>query len=146
MTTSYDNLRKGVREMQWELNSDKPVYLQLVEQIKAGIISGYYKPGDKLPSVRDLAALVTVNPNTMQKAMTELERTGLVYTNRTSGRFITSDEAMIQQLKCLSAREQILDFLDRMRQLGFSPEETYDLITEIVIKDQTRNNADGSKV
>ncbi len=129
--------------MQWELNSEKPVYLQLVEQIKAGIISGYYKPGDKLPSVRDLAAQVTVNPNTMQKAMTELERTGLIYTNRTSGRFITSDEDMIKQLKGLSAREQILDFLERMKSLGFTPEETYELITEIVKKNQTRNNAEG---
>lgn len=132
--------------MQWELNSDKPVYLQLVEQIKAGIISGYYKPGDKLPSVRELAAQVTVNPNTMQKAMTELERTGLVYTNRTSGRFITSDEAMIKELKETSAREQILDFLDRMKQLGFTIEETYELISEIVEKYQKRDDADGSMV
>jgi DNA-binding transcriptional regulator YhcF (GntR family) len=132
--------------MQWELNSDKPVYLQLVEQIKAGIISGYYKPGDKLPSVRELAAQVTVNPNTMQKAMTELERTGLVYTNRTSGRFITSDEAMIKELKETSAREQILDFLDRMKQLGFTIEETYELISEIVKKYQKRDDADGSMV
>lgn len=132
--------------MQWELNSDKPVYLQLVEQIKAGIISGYYKPGDKLPSVRELAAQVTVNPNTMQKAMTELERTGLIYTNRTSGRFITSDEDMIKQLKGISAREQIIDFLDRMKQLGFTPEETYELITEIVRKNQAHNSADGSIV
>jgi DNA-binding transcriptional regulator YhcF (GntR family) len=128
--------------MQWELNSDKPVYLQLVEQIHAGIISGYYKPGDKLPSVRELAAQATVNPNTMQKAMTELERTGLVYTNRTSGRFITSDEEMIRQLKGLSAREEILAFLDRMKQLGFSSKETCELVKDVVDKDQTRNNAD----
>ncbi len=132
--------------MQWELNSDKPVYLQLVEQIHAGIISGYYKPGDKLPSVRELAAQATVNPNTMQKAMTELERTGLVYTNRTSGRFITSDEEMIRQLKGLSAREEILAFLDRMKQLGFSPKETCELVKEVMEKEQTRNNADGGIV
>lgn len=133
--------------MQWELNTDKPVYLQLVEQIQAGIISGYYKPGDKLPSVRDLAAQATVNPNTMQKAMTELERTGLIYTNRTSGRFITSDEAMIKLLKGQSVREEILAFIDRMKQLGFDPEETLTLINEIVKnKDYMRSDADGSKV
>ncbi len=133
--------------MQWELNSDKPVYLQLVEQIQAQIISGYYKPGDKLPSVRELAAQATVNPNTMQKAMSELERTGLIFTNRTSGRFITSDDEMIRQLKGLTAREHILEFLDRMRLLGFSSEETYGLFTEIITKkEQTRINADGSNV
>ncbi|HCR41373.1 MAG TPA: GntR family transcriptional regulator, partial [Lachnospiraceae bacterium] len=60
--------------MQWEINSDRPVYVQLIEQIQAGIISGYFKPGDKLPSVRDFAADAAVNPNTMQKALSELER------------------------------------------------------------------------
>jgi DNA-binding transcriptional regulator YhcF (GntR family) len=121
--------------MQWELNSERPVYLQLIEQIQAGIISGFFKPGDKLPSVRDLAAEATVNPNTMQKALAELERTGLIYTNRTSGRFITSDEVMIKKLKGKSAKEQINDFIDRMKQLGFTPEETLALVTEIVKND-----------
>ena len=109
--------------MQWELNTDKPVYLQLVEQIQAEIISGSYKPGDKLPSVRDLAAQATVNPNTMQRAMTELERDGLVYTNRTAGRFITSDEDLIKQLKKEYITRVIQEFLDRMKQLGFELDE-----------------------
>ncbi|HKL79036.1 MAG TPA: GntR family transcriptional regulator [Mobilitalea sp.] len=121
--------------MQWELNSDKPLYLQIVEQIQAEIISGNYKPGDKLPSVRDLAVQATVNPNTMQKAMSELERIGLVYANRTSGRFITSDEAMVKQLKEEAVRRQIFDFFDRMKQLGFSQDETYELITNLLKKD-----------
>lgn len=129
--------------MQWELNSEKPVYLQLVEQITAGIISGYYKPGDKLPSVRELAAQATVNPNTMQKAMSELERTGLIYTNRTSGKFITSDEEMILQLKALSARGQIREFLEKMKQLGFSPREVLELVTKVINSDIADNNADG---
>lgn len=118
--------------MKWILDSDRPVYIQLIEQIQAEIISGNYKPGDKLPSVRDLAAEATVNPNTMQKALAELERSGLVYTNRTSGRFITSDEDMIKKLKEQSAKDKIHDFLDRMKQLGFNPEETLTLIQEIV--------------
>lgn len=118
--------------MQWDLDSERPVYIQLIEQIQAGIVSGYFRPGDKLPSVRDMAAEASVNPNTMQKALSELERTGLVYTNRTSGRFITSDEAMIQSLKGQSARERILEFLERMKQHGFSPRETLALITEII--------------
>ena len=118
--------------MQWEINSERPVYLQLIEQIQARIISGFYKPGDKLNSVRELAAEARVNPNTMQKALAELERTGLIHTNRTSGRFITSDESMILQLKELSAKEQIKEFLERMRQLGFPPGETLILITNLI--------------
>ncbi len=120
--------------MQWELDSERPVYIQLMEQIQAGIISGVFKPGDKLPSVRDLAAEATVNPNTMQKALSELERIGLVYANRTSGRFITSDEEMILKLKESSAKEQIMEFIERMKLLGFSPKETLALVTDLVEK------------
>ena len=65
--------------MAWELDSDRPIFIQIVERIQMEIISGKYSPGDKLPSVRDLAAVAAVNPNTMQKALTELEQTGLVY-------------------------------------------------------------------
>lgn len=122
--------------MQWELTPDRPVYLQLIEQIQAGIISGHFNPGDKLPSVRELAADAAVNPNTMQKALAELERTGLVYTNRTSGRFITSDTELIQNLKKQSAKAQIKEFLDRMTLLGFQPEETLNLITDVIKKGQ----------
>lgn len=118
--------------MKWQLDSNRPVYIQLIEQIQAEIISGNYKPGDKLPSVRELAAEATVNPNTMQKALAELERAGLVYTNRTSGRFITSDNEMIKKLKEQSAKDKIIEFLNRMKQLGFTPKETLVLIQEIV--------------
>ncbi len=118
--------------MQWELDSGRPVYLQLIERIQAGIISGYYKPGDKLPSVRELAAEAAVNPNTMQKALADLERTGLLYTNRTSGRFITSDESMIKKLKEQSALELVQEFIERMQQHGFEPEETLAYVTDIV--------------
>ena len=120
--------------MQWDLDSGRPVYVQLVEQIQAGIISGYYRPGDKLPSVRELAAQATVNPNTMQKALSDLERTGLIYTNRTSGRFITSDEALIKKLKEQSALELVQEFIERMKQNGFEPEETLAYVTDIVKK------------
>ena len=93
--------------MAWELDSDRPIFIQIVERIQMEIISGKYSPGDKLPSVRDLAAVAAVNPNTMQKALTELERTGLVYSQRTSGRFITEDAKMIEELKNNLAQEQI---------------------------------------
>ena len=69
--------------MPWELDNDRPIYLQLMERIQQDIVSGIYKPGDRLPSVRDLAVEAAVNPNTMQKALSELERSGLVYSQRT---------------------------------------------------------------
>lgn len=118
--------------MQWDLDSERPVYIQLIEQIQAGIISGQFKPGDKLPSVRDLAAEATVNPNTMQKALAELERTGLIYTNRTSGRYITSDETMIKKLKMTSAKDLVFEFIEKMKQLGIEPDETVTLVTDFV--------------
>lgn len=117
--------------MQWDLSSDKPVYLQLVDQIQAGIISGKYRPGDKLPSVREMAAQAMVNPNTMQRAMSELERDGLVYTNRTAGRFITSDEELIRQLRKGYISQIISEFLEKMGQLGINPEEITSLINEV---------------
>lgn len=117
--------------MEWEISKDKPVYLQLVEQIQAGIISGEYRPGDKLPSVREMAAKAMVNPNTMQRAMTELEREGLVYANRTSGRFITSDEELIRQLKERYITQIINEFLDKMKQMGLNLDDIISHISKI---------------
>jgi GntR family transcriptional regulator len=118
--------------MQWDINSERPVYIQLIEQIQAAIISGYFKPSDKLPSVRDLASEASVNPNTMQKALSELERSGLVYSERTSGRYITSDLSLIKKLKGQSAKGLVLDFLEKMKQLGFEQEEVLSIIKETV--------------
>lgn len=118
--------------MKWEINSERPVYIQLIEQIQAAIISGYFKPSDKLPSVRDLAAEASVNPNTMQRALSELEGSGLIYSNRTSGRYITSDLSLIKKLKGQSAKNLIIDFLEKMKQLGFDEEEVLSIITETI--------------
>ncbi|MCI9274307.1 MAG: GntR family transcriptional regulator [Clostridiales bacterium] len=116
--------------MTWELKADRPIYLQLIEQIELRIVSGMYNAGQKLPPVRDLAAQAAVNPNTMQKALSELERSGLVYSQRTSGRFITEDEGMIQQAKESLAKEQISAFFEKMQQLGFSRNETLSLMQQ----------------
>lgn len=118
--------------MPWDLSNDRPIYLQLMERIQQDIASGVYSPGDRLPSVRELALEAAVNPNTMQKALSELERSGLVYSQRTSGRFITEDETMLKQLKSQLAEEHIRDFFEKMRQLGFQTEETLALIQETV--------------
>ena len=109
--------------MAWILDDSLPIYLQIEGLIKTKIISGVYQPGQKLPSVRDLAAEAAVNPNTMQKALTELERSGLVYTQRTSGRFITEDTAKMTELKEQIAREQLQLFLKNMEQLGLSRDD-----------------------
>ncbi len=116
--------------MPWNLTSDRPIFMQIIEIIQLEIISGKYHPGDKLPSVRDLASEAAVNPNTMQKALAELERSGLVYSQRTSGRFITEDVKMIEELKSSLAKEKIHEFLENMQKLGFQKEETIRLMTE----------------
>lgn len=117
--------------MPWNLNSDRPIFMQIIEILQLDIVSGKYAPGDKLPSVRDLALEAAVNPNTMQKALSELERSGLVFSQRTSGRFITEDITMIEELKTSLAREKIKEFLDGMQKLGFEKEEAVTLITEV---------------
>lgn len=118
--------------MPWNLDNDRPIYLQLMERIQQDIIAGVYPPGGRLPSVRELAMDAAVNPNTMQKALSELERNGLVYSKRTSGRFITEDKTMLQQLKETTATEHIREFFEKMRQLGFENDETLALIQKIL--------------
>ena len=105
--------------MAWTLDSDRPIYAQLEERIKTDIVSGVYNPGARLPSVRELALDAAVNPNTMQKAFADLERTGLIITMRTSGRMVTEDIAMIQKIRLELAASQVDQFLTRMRRLGF---------------------------
>lgn len=120
----------------WHLTSDRPVFIQIMEKLKLDIVTGNYLPGDKLPSVRDLANEASVNPNTMQRAFSELEREGLVYTQRTNGRFITEDTDLIDLLKQKMAFDAISQFLKSMQQLGFSGEETLQMLRE-ALKEET---------
>lgn len=116
--------------MTWDFKGDRPIYIQLIEQIQMCIVSGQYPAGSKLPAVRDLAAEASVNPNTMQKALAELERDGLVHTQRTAGRFITEDQDMIKGIREKLAREQVDLFFEKMGQLGIDREETLRLLQE----------------
>lgn len=118
--------------MTWKLTSDRPIYIQLVEKLQLDIITGIYRPGEKLPSVRDLASEASVNPNTMQKALTELERGGLVYTQRTAGRFVTDDQTLIRHISMELAASHIREFISTMRQFGMSDHEILNLIEEIM--------------
>ncbi|MGC7871371.1 GntR family transcriptional regulator [Desulfosporosinus sp. SYSU MS00001] len=115
--------------MPWDLKSDRPIYTQLVEQIKLMVFSGTYPPGSKLPSVRDMAQEAAVNPNTMQRALAKLEEDGLIITHRTSGRSITEDASMIELAKTKLARDQIFEFLEKMRLMGFEQKEILTIIT-----------------
>lgn len=117
--------------MSWEFKDDRPIYLQLMEQIQLRIVSGLYTAGQKLPSVRDMASEASVNPNTMQKALTELERSGLVFSQRTSGRFITEDMVMIKGIKGELAKEQVQNLLANMEKIGFNNKETILLLEEV---------------
>lgn len=123
--------------MPWDFASDRPIYLQLMEHIRQRIISGEYTPGERLPSVRELAAEAAVNPNTMQKALSELERDGLVFAQRTSGRFITDDVQLIQSLRRETAEREAVDFLSRLQGLGFSATEAAGLLQEAIAKSDT---------
>ena len=116
--------------MKWQFSNDAPIYSQLIAQIKVGIVSGAFPPGERLPSVRDLATEAGVNPNTMQRALTELERDGLVYSQRTTGRFVTEDQAMIASAKRSLAERHIQAFLEAMTHLGYGREEILTLLLQ----------------
>ncbi len=109
--------------MAWNLNSDRPIYQQIVEIIELQILSGQYPGGSKLPSVRELAAEAGVTPNTMQKAFAELERRGLVITQRTAGRSVTEDQSLLEEIRTTLAKEQINVFIQKMTELGYSRED-----------------------
>ena len=109
-------------------DTSRPIYAQIVERLKAKILAGIYPPGGHLDSVRDLAAAAGVNPNTMQRALAELERTGLVYTQRTAGRFVTEDAAVVDSAKQELAHQQIGAFLHRMERMGYDREQTAQLV------------------
>lgn len=121
--------------MSWDLSSDRPIYTQLIEQIELKICSGIYQPGSKMPSVRDLAAEAAVNPNTMQRALSELENAGLLYSQRTTGRFVTEDINLIKETRAKISQEHIHQFLNKMSELGFNNEEIIEILTN-----KTRGN------
>ena len=116
--------------MEYQFTNDKPIYLQLMDVFKVAIVSGELPKGARLDSVRDLAIVAKVNPNTMQKALSELERIGLVRTERTSGRFITDDEELILTMKNEIAENEIKAFLEKMKKMGINKESVVKLIND----------------
>ena len=114
--------------MQWEFNSDRAIYAQIIEQMKLFIVSGELKPGDKVPPVRELASDAGVNPNTMQKALAELERDGLVKSQRTSGRFVTDDKEKIMEVRRTLAYDEIERMVETISSLGYQKDDILRLL------------------
>ena len=114
--------------MSEQFDASRPIYAQLVERLKARILAGTYPPGGHLDSVRDLAAAAGVNPNTMQRALAQLESEGLVRTERTSGRYVTEDTNLIEQLRAAAAHDIAADLLEKMRSIGYTPEKAAALL------------------
>lgn len=117
--------------MKFEFDNNIPIYIQLVEQLKICIISGYFKLGERLPSVRDLALKTKVNPNTMQKALGELEELKLIYTERTNGKFVTENKNLIDKYRNEYAKELSKKYILSMKNIGFSEFETIKYLKEI---------------
>lgn len=116
--------------MSWQFDSNKPIYLQIVERLERDILSGKLGKGEKIPSVRELALEASVNPNTMQRAMQELENRGLVLVQRTAGRQVTEEDAVIQQARNAFAAEQVRQFIAQMKVLGYTAEQVNKIIYE----------------
>lgn len=114
----------------WNFTNDKPVYIQIMEVIMYRIASGVYKPGERIPSVRDLAEEARVNPNTMQRALSEIERSGYIISLRTSGKFVTDDQELISKLNQDRSAEVIKNFLDEIAKIGLSVEDAIKLLEQ----------------
>ena len=114
--------------MAWSLQSDRPLYAQLVGQLQRRIVTGVYPAGSRLPSVRELAAEAAVNPNTMQRALVKLEEDGLIFTQRTSGRYVTEEQEKIMETKKEMAEQLIFQFMEDMSHLGYTKEQTMTMI------------------
>ena len=117
--------------MDYIFDNERPIYVQLVEKIRIEIISGKLKLGERLPSVRELALAARVNPNTMQKALVELEDEGLVYTERTNGKFVTENKELIEKIKKKLAEEKVNNYLTDMKNIGITYEEAIIYLQEL---------------
>ncbi len=117
--------------MDYIFDNERPIYIQLVEKLRLEIVSGKLKQGERLHSVRELALIVRVNPNTMQKALVELENEGLVYTERTNGKFVTTDIKLIEKVKKELAKEKITKYLNDMKNIGISYDDAVTYLQEL---------------
>ena len=116
--------------MNWTLSAGRPVYVQLVEQLELALVAGEFPPGSRIPPVRELAADAGVNPNTMQRALQELEGRGLLQAQRTAGRTVTADDAALRALRRRRAKALAEEFMHQMQALGMDEAEIEALLRE----------------
>ena len=116
--------------MAWQFNSNRPIYQQIVDEIELRILNGTYEMGMRLPSVRDLAVLAAVNPNTMQRALAELEEMGLVTTQRNTGRTVTTDETAVSRARDSKADLLVETFMMQMQSLGLGRKEVLERLAK----------------
>lgn len=109
--------------MNFKFTNDSPIYSQLTNHLKLYIASGKLKPNEKLPSVRELAMQIKINPNTVQKSLEKLELEGLIYTERTNGKYVTDNTKLIKKIKQELAKEKVNTYLNDMQSLGFTKQE-----------------------
>ncbi len=133
----HDSISMKEVQYMWEFTNDRPVYIQIIDEILARIANGVYQPGERIPSVRDLAAEARVNPNTMQRALSEVERTGYIISLRTSGKFVTDNTELINGLRNGQAESVIRKFADELEKMGISIEDAISMLRKIA---EDRNN------
>ncbi len=127
ITEQYNNTSRCKKDKEaalWSFDSNQPIYLQLIQQIKMKIISGEYPPGGRMPTSRELATDAKVNPNTVQKAYMLLEQEGMIMTDRTIGRYVTDDDEKISVMRDEAAETLAANYIDGMRAIGFSEEQS----------------------
>ena len=117
--------------MEYIFDNERPIYVQLVEKLRIEIVSGKLKSGERMPSVRELALTTKVNPNTMQKALAELENEGLIYTERTNGKFVTDNKELIEKIKRKLAEEKVNNYINDMKNIGITYEESVQYLQEL---------------
>ena len=118
--------------MNFIFDNERPIYIQLVEQLRVCIVSGYFVKGERLPSVRELALMAKVNPNTMQKALVEVEEQKLIYTERTNGKFVTNDGVLIEKIRMSLAQEKVENFFSDMKKIGMDESDTIKYLQEMI--------------
>ena len=128
--------------MSWECHDHLPIYAQLMDTLKRRIITGRYLPGEKLPSVRELAAEAGINPNTVQRAFSELEREGLIYTQRATGKYVTENADEIKSARQALAKTQVAEFLSNMQSLGYSVGDVIVLLQSFNESEEESSHAD----
>ena len=117
--------------MDYIFDNERPIYVQLVEKLRIEIVSGKLKSGERIPSVRELALTTRVNPNTMQKALSELENEGLIYTERTNGKFVTDNKELIKKIKRKLAEEKVNNYIKDMKNIGITYEQSIQYLQEL---------------